>query len=243
MWTLSSAPIWETGTEKRLVESYCYYYLIIVVVVALVVDDDTYYWVYCLVLRPSISSLLQSATPFFITKREGLLPESATSVMTKCDRYYKVRQNRCWVVRNVQNLRHFFSSSTPSSRILWLFFVAENVFWKCKLTLLFRAKIGIGNRMICSDIWHKYHGWYFEIVIRNFKSRYASEIWDNFEISRVVYLCQISRTNDAIICLYYTNRKSFVIFTCRYFKLSWNTTALSQSNCRNSSCSSINTVI
>ena len=30
-----------------------------------------------------------------------------------------------------------------------------------------------------------------------------------------------------------------VIFTCRYFKISWNTTALSQSNCRNFSCSSI----
>ena len=29
------------------------------------------------------------------------------------------------------------------------------------------------------------------------------------------------------------------IFTCRYFKLSWNTTALSQSNCSNFSCSSI----
>ena len=33
--------------------------------------------------------------------------------------------------------------------------------------------------------------------------------------------------------------KRFVIFTCRYFKLSWNTTALSQQNCRNFSCSSI----
>ena len=39
------------------------------------------------------------------------------------------------------------------------------------------------------------------------------------------YLCQISRTNHAIICLYYTHKR-FVIFTCRYFKLSWNTTAL-----------------
>ena len=36
------------------------------------------------------------------------------------------------------------------------------------------------------------------------------------------YLCQISRT------------KRFVIFTCRYFNLGWNTTALSQSNCSNS---------
>ena len=33
--------------------------------------------------------------------------------------------------------------------------------------------------------------------------------------------------------------KSFVIFTSGYFKLSWNTTALSQSNCGNFSCSSI----
>ena len=52
------------------------------------------------------------------------------------------------------------------------------------------------------------------------------------------YLCKISLTNPAIICLYYYPQK-VVIFTCRYFKLSWNTTALSQSNCRNFSCSSI----
>ena len=31
----------------------------------------------------------------------------------------------------------------------------------------FSRKICIGNSMICSDIWHKYHRWYFEIVIRN----------------------------------------------------------------------------
>ena len=43
-----------------------------------------------------------------------------------------------------------------------------------------------------------------------------------------------------LLFVYTTTRKRFVIFTCRYFKLSWNTTALSQSNCRNLSCSSIN---
>ena len=43
-----------------------------------------------------------------------------------------------------------------------------------------------------------------------------------------------------LLFVYTATRKSFVIFTCRYFKLSWNTTALSQSNCRNLSCSSIN---
>ena len=34
--------------------------------------------------------LLQSATAFFITKCDGLLLQSATSIITKCDRYYKV---------------------------------------------------------------------------------------------------------------------------------------------------------
>ena len=29
----------------------------------------------------------------------------------------------------------------------------------------------IGNSMICSDIWNKFHEWYFKIVIRNFTSR------------------------------------------------------------------------
>ena len=39
--------------------------------------------------------------------------------------------------------------------------------------------------------------------------------------------------------VYTTTHKRFVIFTCRYFKLSRNTTTLSQSNYRNFSCSSI----
>ena len=42
-----------------------------------------------------------------------------------------------------------------------------------------------------------------------------------------------------LLFVYTTTRKRFVIFTCRYFKLCWITTALSQSNCRSFSCSSI----
>ena len=45
-----------------------------------------------------------------------------------------------------------------------------------------------------------------------------------------------------LLFVYTTTHKRFVIFTCRYFKLSWNTTALSQSDCRNFSCSSITNV-
>ena len=42
-----------------------------------------------------------------------------------------------------------------------------------------------------------------------------------------------------LLFVYTTSHKRFVIFTCRYFKLSWNTTALSQSHSRNFSCSGI----
>ena len=31
--------------------------------------------------------------------------------------------------------------------------------------------ISIGDSMICSDIWQKYNERYFEIVVRNFRSR------------------------------------------------------------------------
>ena len=46
-----------------------------------------------------------------------------------------------------------------------------------------------------------------------------------------------------LLFVYTTTHTRFVIFTCRYFKLSWITTAISQSNCRNFSYSSIIHVI
>ena len=100
----------------------------------------------------------------------------------------------------------------------------------------------IGNSMICSDIWHKYNKWYFEIVICNFTSRYASEtdlgkFWNNASGIYAKYHVQIM-----LLFVYTTTRKGFVVFTCRYFKLSRNTTALSQSNCRNFLYSSISGV-
>ena len=63
-------------------------------------------------------------------------------------------------------------------------------------------KISIGNSMICSDN--------FKIVIRNFTSRWASE----FE-TILKYHAQIM-----LLFVYTTTHKRFVIFTCRYFKLS-----------------------
>ena len=79
--------------------------LIIIIVVVVVVDDDTYYWVnlssdHLFQVYDEVRQvLLQSATAFFITKCDGLLLQSATafllqsatSVITKCDRYYRVQ--------------------------------------------------------------------------------------------------------------------------------------------------------
>ena len=45
-----------------------------------------------------------------------------------------------------------------------------DVSWLCLISRP-GCPICIGNSMICSDIWHKYHEWYFKIVIRNFTSR------------------------------------------------------------------------
>ena len=92
-----------------------------------------------------------------------------------------------------------------------------------------RLWISIGNNMICGDIWHKYQEWYFEIVIRNLR-----QFWNITSGIYAKYHVQIM-----LLFVYTTTGKRFVIFTCKYFKLSWNTTALSQSDCRNFSCSSI----
>ena len=159
--------------------------------------------------------------------------------------------------------------------------------------------ICIGSSMICSDIWHKYHEWYFEIVIRisrvfrrvKFETTLKYHEWHLWQISVTNLACvQTSplphkkigrrdvcespsliaflfiiyanvtgtRLTTAIhrrlfyrffsegrgrLCTgyykscYYLFILSLYIVTCRYFKLSWNTTALSQSNCRNFSCS------
>ena len=92
--------------------------------------------------------------------------------------------------------------------------------------------------MFCSDIWHKYHEWYFKIVIRNFTSRLGEwnlrQFWNITSGIYIKYQVQIM-----LLFVYNTTCKRFVIVTCKYFKLSWNTSSLSQSSCRNFSCSSI----
>ena len=51
-----------------------------------------------------------------------------------------------------------------------------------------------------------YHKCYFKIVLHNFTSSYASEIWGNFEISRVVFMPNITYNS----CYYLFIRHVFI---------------------------------
>ena len=92
---------------------------------------------------------------------------------------------------------------------LFQFFTFQDVSWIFWKYVLFC----IGNSMICSDIWHKYHGWYFKIVIGNFTRLWASEIWDNFEIIIMSDIYATYRVQIMLLLVYTTTRKRFVIFT------------------------------
>ena len=80
--------------------------------------------------------------------------------------------------------------------------------------------------MIFRNCYTKFHKPLGEWNLRQF--------WN---ITSGVYAKQ--RVQIMLLFVYTTSRKSYLISTCRYFKLSWNPTVLSQLNCRNFSCSSI----
>ena len=64
--------------------------------------------------------------------------------------------------------------------------------------------IFIGNSMICCDIWYKYHSWKLLYAISRAIRRV---IFETILKYHKWYLCQISHTNHAIICLYYYPQK------------------------------------
>ena len=54
---------------------------------------------------------------------------------------------------------------------MYVYVNSSSISFKKHLRHLLVITISIlGNSMICSDIWHKYLDWYFEIVMRNFTS-------------------------------------------------------------------------
>ena len=106
--------------------------------------------------------------------------------------------------------------------------------------LFITRMISIGNSMISSDIWHKYHTWYFEIVTRPVYVVSRAE-WNLRQFRNITSGLYAKYHVQLMLFkfVYTTTRKRLAISTCRYSKLSWNTTSLSQWNCRNFSWSSI----
>ena len=72
----------------------------------------------------------------------------------------------------------------------------KTVFHRIKLKY---CSISTGNSIICSDIWHKYHEGYFEIVIISRAVRQVK--FETILKYHEWYLCQLPRTKHAIICL------------------------------------------
>ena len=82
--------------------------------------------------------------------------------------------------------------------------------------------------MISSDIWHKYN--------ELFQNCYTlfHELLSEWNLRQFWNI-------TSIFAKYHVQIMLLIVYTTN-FKLSWNTAALSQSNCRNFSCSSINTL-
>ena len=76
--------------------------------------------------------------------------------------------------------------------------------------------ISIGNSMICSRI--------FGINTTSDISKLLYVLRQFWNITSGIYAKY--HVQIMLLFVYTTTRKRFVIFTCRYFKLSWNTTAL-----------------
>ena len=64
----------------------------------------------------------------------------------------------------------YIKSSTRLVRWSYVTFASLSLFMQTKHYQSSIKNVNIGHSMICSDIWHKYHAWYFEIVTRNFTS-------------------------------------------------------------------------
>ena len=84
-----------------------------------------------------------------------------------------------------------------------------NYFWVCGWV----SGISIGNSMVCSDIWHKYHEWYFKIVLHNFAVRrvkfeaiwnITSGIYAKYHVQFMLWLLIVYTTTWEIqSCVYF----------------------------------------
>ena len=93
----------------------------------------------------------------------------------------------------------------------WFALPGQDSYW---MSLDIILRISIGNSMICSDIWHKYHEWYFNIVIHDFTSRLGEwnlrQFWNITSGIYAKYRVQIM-----LLFVYTSTRKRFAILYVR----------------------------
>ena len=121
----------------------------------------------------------------------------------------------------------FLLPPPPRRNACYCFQMLSGIWSPCFLVFAkFVVIFGIKPRVIFRNCFTQFHDPLGQWNLRQF--------WN----IRTWYLCRMLR-KIMILSVYTTTHKRFVIFTRRYCKLSWNTTALSQSKCRNFSCSTI----
>ena len=141
--------------------------------------------------------------------------------------FLKLRSGQldCGRISHFENEKRFFHEFVMKNHLLHTYYLGFD--WFCWMIF-----ISTGNSIICTDTWHKYHKWYFELIVICYFTPLGEwnlrQFWNITSGTYAKYHLQIM-----LLIAYTTTHVRFVIFTCRYFKLSWNTTALSQSNCRN----------
>ena len=127
------------------------------------------------------------------------------------------------VAANFSNLERFKIKRPPKWWMSQYVYNKHNTTWKVLCTVCTHS-LFLYQKSYSFTANHSFDFW-------SVNNSCVSTVRQHFP-SSILYILFI-----LLIGYYYPQR--FVIFTCRYFKLSWNTPALSQSNCRNLSCRSI----
>ena len=141
-------------------------------------------------------SLQKQLLTLLIDVKKNCIKSSLNGALTGWTKNYNIKNTKCYEMQ----IWYIWNESLKK-------FVLQLLSWK----------ICIGNSMICSDIWHKYHEWYSKLlyVISRAVRRVKFETILKYH---EWYLCQISCTNHAIICLYYYPQK-FCNFHVKVFQI------------------------
>ena len=118
---------------------------------------------------------------------------------------FKARLSAKWWFFSHANKTHFHNKGFALGLILKV-----RVFGTRKWPINIRA-FCIGNSIIFGDIWHKYHQWYFAIVIHNCVVKFEWNLRQFWNITSGIYAKY--HVQIILLFIYTTTCKSFLIFS------------------------------